>query len=124
MQLISPWRSGESRSLFVATVTGDREDLLRIAAPNNLLPEEIFSRVRGTMDDSVMVRRLETNSSGLCAVVMERDLSNLCRGNMINVGLRENPNCDSDGDDFNKKWKFCHVMKVGWPVTFYTFCLL
>lgn len=64
MQLISPWRSGEARSLFEATVMGVRVARLRIAAPKSLLPEETWVRVRGTMEDSVVVRRAETRAEG------------------------------------------------------------
>lgn len=63
MQLISPWRRGDSRSLFVATVTVSRFDRLKMAAPKSLLPEETCDRVSGTIDDSVTESSVDTRSS-------------------------------------------------------------
>ena len=70
IQLISPWRSGEARSLFVATVTGSRVDFERMAAPKSLLPDDTWERVSGTIDDSVTVRRLDTRFLGECVAVI------------------------------------------------------
>lgn len=64
MLFISPWRRGDSRSLFVATVIGEREFLDRMAAPKSLLPEETFERVRGTMEDSVTLRSAVRSAVG------------------------------------------------------------
>ena len=63
MQFISPWRSGDVRSSLVATVTGSRVDLERMAAPKSLQPWDTFVRVSGMIDDSVTLRSLETRSS-------------------------------------------------------------
>lgn len=68
MQFISPWRRGEVRSSFVATVIGEREARERIAAPKSLEPVLIFVRVRGTIDCSVVVRRAETRVEGVWGV--------------------------------------------------------
>ena len=66
MQFISPCRSGDVRSSLVATVTGPRFALSRIAAPKSLQPWDTFVRVSGMMDDSVTFRSLETRSSAVC----------------------------------------------------------
>lgn len=64
MQLISPWRRGDADSLLVATVTGSRADLDRIAAPNSLLPDDTCLRVSGMIADSVMLSKVDTSFSG------------------------------------------------------------
>ena len=68
MQLISPWRSGETRSLLDSTVTGSREDLDRMAAPKSFEPEETRVRVKGTMRDSVTERSVEMRVVGECVL--------------------------------------------------------
>ena len=71
MQFISPCRSGDVRSSFVATVTGLRVDFSRIAAPKSLQPCDTFVRVSGMMDDSVTFRSLKTRSSAGCWSMLE-----------------------------------------------------
>src|SRR5271155_539848 len=53
MQLISPWRRGERRSLLDSIVMGARVARERMAAPKSLQPSETRERVRGMMWDSV-----------------------------------------------------------------------
>ncbi len=45
-------------------------DLERMAAPKSLLPEATCARVSGTMDDSVILRMLDTRSTGECVLVI------------------------------------------------------
>jgi hypothetical protein len=73
MQFISPCRRGDVRSSLVATVTGSRFDLVKIAAPKSLQPSETLDRVSGTMDDSVTSRSLETRASARCKSMVQRD---------------------------------------------------
>jgi|SRR5271163_378269 len=71
MQLISPCKRGDSRSLLVATVTGDSEPLERMAAPKSLEPEDTLERVSGTIEVSVMERRADKRSFGVGLVSLD-----------------------------------------------------
>jgi hypothetical protein len=64
MQLISPCRSGDSRSLLVSAMTGARVERERIAAPKSLLPLETWAAVRGIMEVEVTLRRAEARAAG------------------------------------------------------------
>src|SRR3569833_397276 len=74
MQLISPCRSGETRSLLVATVCGSRPARERMAAPKSLLPDDTPARDRGTIFSSVTRRILERISAGVFAIAPESSL--------------------------------------------------
>jgi hypothetical protein len=65
MQLISPWRRGEKRSLLDSIVMGARVARERMAAPKSLQPSETRERVRGTMWDSVRERKVEMRVVGV-----------------------------------------------------------
>ena len=64
MQLISPWRRGERRSLLDSMVTGSRVERDKMAAPKSLEPEETRVRVSGMIRDSVRERRVERRVAG------------------------------------------------------------
>lgn len=67
------------RSSLVATVTGSRVDLARIAAPKSLQPCDTLVRVSGMMEDSVTLRSLETRSSAGCRSILETISSKQCK---------------------------------------------
>jgi hypothetical protein len=64
MQLISPCRRGERRSLLDSIVTGARLARERMAAPKSLQPSETRERVRGMILDSVRERKVEMRVVG------------------------------------------------------------
>jgi hypothetical protein len=105
MQLISPCRSGETRSLLDSTVMGVREDLDRMAAPKSLEPDETRVRVRGMMWDSVTERRVERRRVvGECEWVV--DIVGwgkwMGRGSGMKGGLRRVEKVALDNSGFQK----------------------
>src|SRR2546423_5552340 len=78
MQLISPWRSGDRRSLLDSTVMGSRVERERMAAPKSLEPEDTREAVSGMMWDSVRERSVARRVSvewrveeeGICGMGM------------------------------------------------------
>ncbi len=70
MQLISPCRRGDSRSLLVLAMTVRRDARSRMAAPKSFEPWLTWVAVRGIMEFEVALRRAEARVSGEAIVTV------------------------------------------------------